>query len=52
MVIARREHRTSKDIFALARDLARMAATSESTGPAATPAAKQESRGLLKRIFS
>jgi pilus assembly protein CpaE len=54
MVIARREHRTSKDIFALARDLARTAAASEgTTGQTATAVAtKQEQRGFLKRIFS
>jgi pilus assembly protein CpaE len=54
MVIARREHRTSKDIFALARDLARTAETSDGTTgqTAKTVAAKQEQRGFLKRIFS
>jgi len=53
MVIARREHRTSKDIFALARDLARVAEASDGASPAAKPGAtKQEQRGFLKRIFS
>jgi pilus assembly protein CpaE len=53
MVIARREHRTSKDIFGLARDLARMAQVQEGEGqPEAAAKSKQESRGFLKRIFS
>jgi pilus assembly protein CpaE len=58
MVIAKREHRASKDIFALARELARMAGEAVPTGTpkeSSQPALKQKEKGdggFLKRLFS
>jgi pilus assembly protein CpaE len=58
MVIAKREHRASKDIFALARELARMAGETVPEGApkeSSQPALKQKEKGdggFLKRLFS
>jgi pilus assembly protein CpaE len=60
IVIAKREHRTAKDIFRLAQDLARMAGETvdessieppPSSRPPQKPKQKQDG-GFLKRLFS
>jgi pilus assembly protein CpaE len=53
LVIGRRDHRASKDIFALARELSRTAEASEDQSvAAATPAKANQNRGFLARFFS
>jgi pilus assembly protein CpaE len=53
LVIGRRDHRASKDIFALARELSRAAEASEEQGVhAAAPTKTNQNRGFLARFFS